>query len=319
MPLRELANLPIAGVDPRPWYAGGRQAELAQRWASGTACNWALLYEGEAPRRASLPAYSFDEESFWHAPPTLPSSHPFVDVTPSANGGKYSKTLPASVWFMRDHQVHGHSVLPAAAILEMARAAAAAEAAPLTPSSIENVVWLAPLIANGADARVVIHLESTGGSAEPHRLQFKVVDAEHSNGHPNAQGDIVFGGSNGGHPRLDLDSVRQRCLEDVPGLTLYSEFENVGLRYGASFRLLENVWRNGTEALGCLNAPSVQHEKLQLHPAVMDAAVQTAASLFQRRGAMAPFSVEKVEILGDTQQARYAWARVVPGGPKTLC
>lgn len=313
--LRELASLPAAGVDPRNWIGAGRHAELARLWASGTACNWALLYDGAKPRRAALPAYSFDEESFWYTPPAQPhpQSHPMIDVTPSANGGVYSKALPASLWFMRDHQVHGNSVLPASAILEMARAAAAAEAAPLAPSGLENVVWLAPVTANGSDSRVLIHLERSAGAESARRMQFKVVDAAHSNGHPNAQGDVVFGGSNGGHARLDLDAVRQRCREDVSSATVYSELERAGLRYGETFRLLENVWRNGTEALGCLNAPSARHEEVRLHPAVMDAAVQTAASLFEWRGAMAPFSVEKVEILGDTQQARYAWARSVPG------
>jgi acyl transferase domain-containing protein/acyl carrier protein/ubiquinone/menaquinone biosynthesis C-methylase UbiE len=315
--LRELAGLPAAGVDPRDWTGGGRHAELARLWSAGTACNWALLHAGGKPRRESLPLYSFDEESFWYTPPAPaqphPKPHPLIDVAPSANGAVYSKTLTASAWFMRDHQVHGNSVLPASAILEMARAAAAAEAAPLTPSGLENVVWLAPVTANGADSRILIQLERPDGAEGERRLQFKVVDAAHSNGHPNAQGEVVFGRSGEGHPRVDLEAVRQRCREDVSSSTLYAELERAGLRYGETFRLLENVWRNGTEALGCLHAPLARHAELRLHPAVMDAAVQTAAGLFPWRGAMAPFSVERVEILGDTQQARYAWARSLPG------
>ncbi|MET0333045.1 MAG: SDR family NAD(P)-dependent oxidoreductase, partial [Rhizobacter sp.] len=47
------------------WVARGRLDKLAEAWSKGLAVQWALLWEGQAPARISLPTYAFDRTRYW--------------------------------------------------------------------------------------------------------------------------------------------------------------------------------------------------------------------------------------------------------------
>ncbi len=38
---------------------------MLTEWAKGAAVDWSLLYEGEKPKRVSLPVYPFAKERYW--------------------------------------------------------------------------------------------------------------------------------------------------------------------------------------------------------------------------------------------------------------
>ena len=40
-------------------------SRLLTEWAKGAAVDWSLLYEGEKPKRVSLPVYPFAKERYW--------------------------------------------------------------------------------------------------------------------------------------------------------------------------------------------------------------------------------------------------------------
>lgn len=48
-----------------PVLKNKQYSRLLTEWAKGAAVDWSLLYEGEKPKRVSLPVYPFAKERYW--------------------------------------------------------------------------------------------------------------------------------------------------------------------------------------------------------------------------------------------------------------
>ncbi|MDJ1631548.1 hypothetical protein QNN00_18760 [Bacillus velezensis] len=53
----------------RSWFDKKKYAKIAELWAKGLQMDWDRLYQGEKPRRISLPAYPFAKEPYWSPEP----------------------------------------------------------------------------------------------------------------------------------------------------------------------------------------------------------------------------------------------------------
>ncbi len=89
-----------------------------------------------------------------------------------------------------------------------------------------------------------------------------------------------------------------RALPDVrEGADLYAAFAAAGLAYGPAFRLVRSVRHDRDTAVGELAAPP-NPDGLTVHPALLDAALQTAAVLVSDAGGpWLPFVADQIDVL----------------------
>lgn len=76
------------------WVARGKYARLLNLWCQGGEFDWSALYQGQRPRRLSLPTYPFNRQSFW-----LPSTPTAVHRPPQNSGHTPSPSPTAGEGF----------------------------------------------------------------------------------------------------------------------------------------------------------------------------------------------------------------------------
>jgi acyl transferase domain-containing protein/SAM-dependent methyltransferase len=195
---------------------------------------------------------------------------------------------PQHPW-VRDHQVQGHGVLAGAAILEMVRAAS-----PRPLVSLRGVTWLQSVVVEAGGCEVAVRFRQD---------HFEFASADGATVY--AQGEAVFGDS-ASQPRvLHVAELQSACSGVVEGPDLYRTFAESGLQYGPTFRRLERVWTGESAAIGEIASADSDN------PAVLDAAMQAAATLLARgsRQLLVPFSFEELTVSGNLSLARFVWVR----------
>ena len=136
--------------------AENRLAELLDVWVKGVEIDWRRLYGEDTPRRVSLPTYPFARDRYWieiqAAAPVGTVLHPLLHRNVSdLSEQRYSSTFTGSEPFAVERA--GRKVLPAAAYLEMARAAVEQALPERVQSGIvelRDVVWAEPVELRGS-------------------------------------------------------------------------------------------------------------------------------------------------------------------------
>ncbi|TMD02208.1 MAG: thioester reductase, partial [Chloroflexi bacterium] len=259
------------------WIAKGKLSRLAEWWVKGLAVDWSLLYGDERPRRISLPTYPFARERYWvPAGPTERSRagsgtdaasrlHPLLHRnTSDLDGARFSSTFTGEEYFFRDHVVGGRKVLPAAAQLELARAAVEQAVGGVEDGQricLEHVVFVRPVVAG--EERLALHIALT----------------------PEEDGAIAF------------EIYGEGEEEEAP---VYSEGRAILVTPRETPRLDGSA---PAQALACIPLPDGVTDAADyvLHPSVVDAALQGVPGLMADEGGEAPalaFALERVEIFG---------------------
>ncbi|MGH8259228.1 MAG: hypothetical protein ACREUG_06010, partial [Steroidobacteraceae bacterium] len=172
------------------WVSKGKLQRLAQLWAKGVSVDWEALPKSGTPRRRSLPTYPFAPERYWMPEPSATASpvgqlerpgwlHPLLQRnTSTLDGQRYSSTFTGEETFFKDHLVQRQRTLPAAAYLEMARAAVA-EALDLdprpTPIRLEDV-YFAPSVGTTAPP-FSLHIELYEETANAPLFEIYALDS----------------------------------------------------------------------------------------------------------------------------------------------
>ena len=76
---------------------------------------------------------------------------------------------------------------------------------------------------------------------------------------------------------VDIAAIRARCSTTIAGKDAYPLFSSVGLEYGSSFQVLQEVYKGDDEVLGRLELPPVRDadfDQFVLHPVLLDASMQ---------------------------------------------
>ncbi|WP_027193334.1 type I polyketide synthase [Megalodesulfovibrio gigas] len=242
----------------------------------------------QTPPYVALPSYPWDRElcQAESTPECLdvfaakPPAHPLLGRRVRRGMPVWENTLdPQLVPFLREHVVGEDVVLPGAAYLEMALAAAM-EAYGQRTVELENVEYRQPMTFGHGKARVVRLVLS------PEQGDFTIESREQMQSSPVAVhvvGRMV--------PRLrktfEPESVAtdpaghgQPC--DVPAL--YAKARDAGLAFGPAFRPLRQVWRSGKDAFGRLELePAADFAGAVLHPSLIDGSFQMLLALVDWR------------------------------------
>ncbi|MET9643190.1 L-histidine N(alpha)-methyltransferase [Streptomyces syringium] len=299
--------------------AGTAPADIAAAWAAGATVDWPET----RGRRVPLPGYPFEELRCWltdtiWSPPTQSAPgpvqiaarpvHPLldeVDPVDSLDGLTYRTAFGPEHPYIDGHRVGDMRLLPAAAVLEMARAAAEAAGAG-QQVKLAGVRWLRPFVVAGTErsARTRLRRGDSG-------LVFDLRDGD---------GELLAEGRIDALPAptpetVAIDAVRARLNRRHEGTDLYADLAAAGLVYGPALRTVEWIAAGDGEALVRLRVPAeaARFAGSALHPSVVDGALHAFAVLRDRSAgpAMVPFALTAAEVLSPVTDLGYAHVRTV--------
>ena len=272
-----------------------------------------------AAERAALPRTAFARRPIWFTRTVEgarltdpPQDHPLLGFRQGAAPGLWTQWLDtAAAPWLGDHKLFGEAVLPAAAMVEAALAAAAAlhPDAPVLEVADLAILRPAPLARDSAiELRFVA--DGEGGFTLQTRPRL-------------AQDDFVLCARArlGNLPRLpaalgfDLGAARQ-----VPAAEVMAFAAKHGLDYGPAFQSLTKVEvdAGARAALACLRLPEAapDHAGFMLHPALLDGALQGLFALMLGQGLGADEAIIPVRIgrlCARRDAAPIATAEITPG------
>ena len=319
------------------WIQKKKYAKLAQAWVQGLAVAWDRLYGEARPRRMSLPTYPFARERYWvpqemagervasaqmgkpeatarERPQALVAAlHPLVHRnTSDLTSQRYSTRLSAQAFFLREHVVRGERVVPGVVQLEWARAAVSLALGEGASSAIrlEQVSWVRPLVVSTElDVHIALSAEEDG------RIGFEIYSGEGEQEQLYSQGWAreLNAATRGESPRVDLGALQAQCTHALSGADCYERFEQLGLSYGESFRVLSRLQLGDGIAVGSLQgAPGAEQQGLAWPPTLLDGGLQASGGLAgqgSEAGLWLPFAVQAVEQWAEVPQEAFAVVR----------
>lgn len=274
----------------------GSYERVVQLWVNGAKPDWNQLYaDQQKPVRISLPTYPFKKERYWIAgsstSPVLPGKkfsksviHPLLHENISdLTGQRFTVKFSGNEFYLKDHKVNDHKVLPAAASLEMIREAVWQSVKSFvnnrTAIRLTNIIWQQPVIVNNEDVEVKVELQSEENGI----IRFEVYNGDIGT---DAEREIFCYGSAviNALPGISkvpvtIDDLKRECSKVVSNEAFYDAFERVGLNYGPSHKGLEYACIGNDKILAKISLPPVFTDKQSefvLHPALLDAALQAS-------------------------------------------
>ncbi|CAB3765819.1 SDR family NAD(P)-dependent oxidoreductase [Paraburkholderia humisilvae] len=318
------------------WIARGKLTRLAELWAKGFAFDWRKLHGARTPHLLSLPVYPFAKERYWIAPAAGAAAplaargaglHPLLHENESdLFQQRYTTRLDGKEPFLADHRIDAgagdaRKVLPAAAYLEMVRAAVdRAMPARAKPAAwdLRDIAWVQPLVVDGPVELSVELTPAHGG-----RIDFTVHGVSlddtgdtartvHCHGHalPLAAAAV---------PVLDLASLGGRMTAVRRDANeVYAAFASMGIHYGPSLRTIGSLVCGDGEVLAELAMPAAPDAALQLPPSLFDGALQASLGLIDDwRGLPdkppVPFALDSLVVLTPCAPRMFAWVRRAAG------
>ncbi|WP_248134079.1 SDR family NAD(P)-dependent oxidoreductase [Pseudomonas sp. W2Jun17] len=291
-------------------------AVFADAWAAGQAVDFAPLFDALDCQRMPLPGYPFARERYWVVeamPAQDKATHPLSAAMMPNDGAAMVLRLEGDEYFLDQHRINGEPVVPGVAFLEVLALARAAHT-PLTPLSLINLVWQAPLrvVSEPVEVRVTLDVQSrhTGlGGVEVHSGHPAQV---HCAGHYAAPATAPAA--------LDLAALREACRTAPHSAhDCYRHFTGLGVDYGVNFRCLVEYAASADidhpqQLLVRLarNPGATPNTGWLLEPGLTDSALQAAAHWLARDWpeprALVPFSLERLDVFS---AAEPVWAYAV--------
>jgi acyl transferase domain-containing protein/NADPH:quinone reductase-like Zn-dependent oxidoreductase/acyl carrier protein len=323
--------------------SGGEWRKLlsaaSQLYAQGVDPNWKGIFAGRSMQRVPLPTYPFERRRFWFtdsrpsgaeavvsAPGHLATGHPLLGARLRMRSEAvtfHAELTASSPAHLGDHVVLGQRILPGAAYLEMALAAAGKTAAE-TRWRIADAEFREPCVFD--EPRLLETVVSAADAATGSR-RFEIassplasLEGERS---PEGHWTLHAAGFLEPAPRVyedaaaeDLEKIQGRAEIQWEKEEFYARFHKNGLNFGPVFQPVERAWGGGGESLVAFApAPSVRAEagRYGIHPIVLDACLQAAAALMGSGASSAPAlpaAIRSLQLTGDPSLLRYAHARV---------
>ncbi|MBZ6232846.1 SDR family NAD(P)-dependent oxidoreductase, partial [Streptomyces olivaceus] len=265
----------------------------ALAYANGVRVDWAPVFADRDTRRVALPTYAFQHERFWPEPATgtadvtaagLHSArHPLLGATvplPQTDGVLFTSRLSLRTHpWLADYTVRGATVLPGTAYVELAVRAADSVGC----DRVQELVLEAPLVLpaqGGVQVQVVV------GDAVPGTRRRNVAVYARPDGHEewtrHATGQLDVGGQAPAGTAFDPFTRAWPPSGATPLDTadFYERLDADGFGYGPVFQGLVRAWRSGELILAEIELPETGRglaESFGIHPALLDAALQTSA------------------------------------------
>ncbi|WP_308015680.1 SDR family NAD(P)-dependent oxidoreductase, partial [Streptomyces huiliensis] len=265
---------------------------LAEAYTQGLPVDWTTAFPTGARHRVDLPTYAFQRDRYWlegdaatgdvTAVGLRATGHPLLGAAvPVAGGDGLLLTgrlsLDTHPW-LADHTVWGTTLVPGAALAELA-----IQAADLTGhGTLEELTLQAPLV---LPERGGVHVQLSAGTADEDGRRPLALHSRPEDAAPDAPWTAHATGflapDTTPAPPWDLAAWPPPGATPVPVDTLYEHLADDGLGYGPVFQGLHALWERGEDLYAEIRLPREQQAeaaKFALHPALLDAALHPAAA-----------------------------------------
>ncbi len=275
---------------------------LGGMFVQGVEVDWDAFDRGYPRRRIPMPTYPFQREYYWTeaaaealrprqarrtAGVLADSVHPLLGqrLRSASKDIQFEAEISiSSLPFLNDHQVFETVVFPGTGYMEMGLAAAR-EVFGAGTYSIENLSIQDPLILADDETRVIQLILTVD---RPGRGMFQVFSlVDEKSDQPawklHAEGTVQAARADMAESIPHLEAVQAHFEKEVPVEGYYESLQEIGLQYGPAFQGLQQMWREGTEALGYIEAalPPAHVSEFQLHPALLDSCLHPLDAVFE--------------------------------------
>jgi acyl transferase domain-containing protein/thioesterase domain-containing protein/acyl carrier protein/SAM-dependent methyltransferase len=190
---------------------------------------------------------------------------------------------------VQDHKVRGEATVPAVLYLEIARVAIGGNVE-LRNISFSNLFH----VKQETSREFPVRVERNGD-----RISF---DCKYSRGEalPNVRSETAT---------RNISEIFAACPQEFSADLIYTTFEEMGATYGPAFRRLEWVRVGEHDAIGRIAPPPGSYE---IHPGVLDAALQTMIGFALRAGARdlnVPFALDRYCVHAPVEGACFGHAQ----------
>lgn len=258
---------------------------LARLHVGGVAVNWSSYCASGGIRgtRVEMPTYAFERQRYWAATRTdshAAGFHPFLTTsTELAVTGQLVLSgrirLAADPW-LGDHRIFGTAVLPGAASVDLALAAARKAGL----DGIAELTLLTPLsLGRDAEVEVQLSVEAPDGSVDGRAVHFHARQANSS--WSRIASGVLTGTVSSPAPRGEVWPPLGAAAIDTQDL--YRDLARRGYGYGDAFRGVRNMWREDDALYAEVELPSGRHlaSEFVLSPALLDAALHPVLVLLE--------------------------------------
>jgi polyene macrolide polyketide synthase len=311
----------LAAPDTTRALCTGRRSEpepaalltaLATVHSRGHRVRWDALYPA-GTRPVDLPTYPFQRRYLWHPTVSAPgrAGHPLLGAPvplAAARDRWFAGILSADEpRYLSQHRLHDVPVLPAAAMIEWALAAAGGSAG-AAGWVVEDVAFLAPLVLPaGLASGVQAVAEAAGGV----RCFARPVEQPTAPWTTHVTARRVAADAGPPPDRVDPAALCGRLTEDAVS-ALTDDLARRGLGYGPAFRRICRLFRGPDEA-GALVEPSPDDaDGHLLDPTVIDACFQLVTAFLPGDGRpWLPARVDRIAVHRPLTGPMWCYARRV--------
>ncbi|SYX83882.1 Amino acid adenylation domain-containing protein (fragment) [Paenibacillus alvei] len=331
------------GEAVQKWMERGKYAKLLDLWVKGLHVDWQRIYAGNErmPRRVSLPTYPFAEEHYWVPVPEAgkkeivvpeakitPHLHPFLHNTSDLCRQRYSSTFTGQEWFFIQQRTDGRAVLAEGSYLEMAHAAvtyaAGLQAEDHVTVKLHDVIWNNRIGTESDPVQTHIELYWLDHDDIGYEIY---VETEDGNTISCQQGRASLHDTAAAE-FIDVDALLAECCrnglspaECDERLDQFSELEISRNEASVDRCRIETMRVAEGQALVKLSLTSDQtdaEKMLALHPSMLQAALQVAASFATERSAESKSTsmvrmlsdVRELEVLHPYSASLWVWIRI---------
>ena len=292
-----------------------------------------ITIEGQ---RIALPTYPFQRQRYWWDEASIPSmepkaakqthplgkatGHPLIGDCLSLAGSKekhfHSQLSAESPKYLRDHRILGQVVLPGAAYVEMAIAAARhwqTNKEKFVAVTLKRVAIEKALVFSGnQQSTLQVSLIPDGmDRAEIQIFSLSPLDGETATRHATA---TVVRSETAVTEQPLLSNFQMALLAHPVAIAPYYQTLNEqGLNYGSNFQAIQQLWQKDRQALSQIRLAedSSTNEPYSLHPALLDGCFQTIGTAVKAdptQGTYLPVGLDQLRFYSPLRQS--GWCAV---------
>ncbi|MEL6813253.1 MAG: aminotransferase class I/II-fold pyridoxal phosphate-dependent enzyme [Cyanobacteria bacterium J06598_3] len=301
---------------------------------NNTSINWANITPTVKPTSLSLPTYPFQRQRYWWEEAEIPSMTPLAErqlssapAAPNTGHALLGSTIPLagatekrfqnslspqSPQFLSDHRILDQVILPGAAYVEMA-IAAAAEWKTTTSLSLSNVT-IEQALNLSTENTTPIQLVLT--PEENNQATLKIFSLNSTDDTFTRHATAVVSSSTANKaPETELSQVQIALLAHPVNVSEYYEtLRSQNLNYGPSFRTIRQLWQKDGQSLSQIRTHHTT-TTYHLHPTLLDGCLQTIGAAIQADTASStylPVGLDQLQFYEPLQQSGWCHVQLHP-------